>query len=53
MFETLQRLKTLPDSLVVLPGHHYSRETASLLGDEKKSSPPLLCRSAEELRNLP
>jgi hydroxyacylglutathione hydrolase len=53
MFHSLQRLKTLADDLVVLPGHHYATETASLLGDEKKSSPPLLCRSEEELRNLP
>jgi glyoxylase-like metal-dependent hydrolase (beta-lactamase superfamily II) len=53
MFATLQRLKRLPDSLVVLPGHHYAREVASLLGDEKRRSPPLLCRSVDELRNLP
>jgi glyoxylase-like metal-dependent hydrolase (beta-lactamase superfamily II) len=53
MFATLQKLKGLPDSLVVLPGHHYAPETASLLGVEKKVSPPLLCRSALELRNLP
>jgi glyoxylase-like metal-dependent hydrolase (beta-lactamase superfamily II) len=53
MFATLQKLKTLPDSLVLLPGHHYAREVASLFGDEKLRSPPLLCRSVEELRNLP
>ena len=53
MFASLQRLKALPDDLVVLPGHHYAAETASLLGAEKKRSPPLLCRSAEELANLP
>lgn len=53
MFASLQRLKALPDDLVVLPGHHYAPETASLLGAEKKSSPPLLCRSADELANLP
>lgn len=53
MFSTLQKLKSLPDDLVVLPGHHYAPETASHLGAEKKSSPPLLCRSVEELKNLP
>ena len=53
MFATLQRLKTLPDSLVVLPGHHYAKETASLLGTEKKMSPPLLCRTIDELVHLP
>jgi glyoxylase-like metal-dependent hydrolase (beta-lactamase superfamily II) len=53
MFSTLQKLKTLPDDLVVLPGHHYAGETASLLGIEKTMSPPLRCRSVDELAHLP
>jgi glyoxylase-like metal-dependent hydrolase (beta-lactamase superfamily II) len=53
MFKTLQRIKALPDSLVVLPGHHYAAETASLLGDEKRRSPPLLCKTVESLAELP
>jgi len=53
LFSTLQRLKKLPDSLVMLPGHHYAKETASLFGAEKISSPPLLCKTVEELRSLP
>lgn len=53
MFSTLQKLKKLPDSIVLLPGHHYASETASRLGDEKRRSPPLLARSVEELENLP
>jgi glyoxylase-like metal-dependent hydrolase (beta-lactamase superfamily II) len=53
MFATLQKLKTLPDRLVVLPGHHYAMETASLLGTEKEVSPPLRCRTVEELLQLP
>lgn len=53
MFATIQKLKKLPDSLVMLPGHHYAREVASRFGDEKRRSPPLLCRTVDELRNLP
>ncbi len=53
MFKTLQRLKTLPDSLVVLPGHHYAPETASTLGEEKRTSAPLLCETVEALAGLP
>ena len=53
MFDSLQRLKALHDSFVVLPGHHYAMETASLLGTEKRTSPPLLCQNADELRDLP
>lgn len=52
MFKTLTRLKTLPDSTVILPGHHYAPETASLLGTEKKMSPPLRCASVAELASL-
>ncbi len=53
LFQTIQRLKKLPDSLVMLPGHHYANETASEFGKEKISSPPLLCKTVEELRSLP
>lgn len=52
MFKTLERLKTLPDSTIILPGHHYAPETASFLGTEKKMSPPLKCRNAAELAAL-
>jgi hydroxyacylglutathione hydrolase len=53
MFESLQKIKTLPKDLVILPGHHYSQECSSLLSEELKRSPPLLCRTVEELANLP
>ncbi len=53
LFETLQKLKKLSDTLVMLPGHHYAKETANLFGNEKISSPPLLCKTLDELRSLP
>ena len=53
MFESLQKLKTLPPSTVLLPGHHYAKECASTLANELESSPPLQCRSVEELKGLP
>lgn len=53
LFATFQRLKKLPDSLVMLPGHHYAKMTANLFGAEKTSSPPLLCKTVDELRSLP
>ncbi len=53
MFESLQKIKTLPKDLVILPGHHYSQECSSLLSEELKRSPPLLCRTVEELKDLP
>lgn len=53
MFASLQRLKRLPGETVVLPGHHYQLEGASLLSRELETSPPFRCASVEELRALP
>ena len=53
LFETLTRLKTLPDETIILPGHHYTSECASTLLIEKTTSLPLLAKSWEELRDLP
>lgn len=53
MFRSLQRIKKLPPETVILPGHHYAPECASILATELRSSPPLLCQSVEELEALP
>jgi hydroxyacylglutathione hydrolase len=53
MFDSLQRIKTLPDDTILLPGHHYQPECASTLGREKQTSAPLKVRSVEELAALP
>jgi hydroxyacylglutathione hydrolase len=53
MFESLQRIKTLPPSTVILPGHHYVRECASTLEKEMRESPPFACKSVAELAALP
>lgn len=52
MYQTLQRLKTLDPDIIILPGHHYTRECASRLASELVSSPPLLAKSVEELAAL-
>jgi hydroxyacylglutathione hydrolase len=53
MFASLAKIRTLPIDTVILPGHHYQSETASLLEIELLESPPLKCRSVDELRKLP
>lgn len=35
----MERLMTLPEETVVLPGHNYGRKPASTIGDEKKYNP--------------
>ncbi len=39
MFESLKKLKRLPDSLVVYSGHNYGKTPTDTLGNQKKSNP--------------
>jgi hydroxyacylglutathione hydrolase len=40
MYNSLtQKLKALPDDTVLFPGHNYSSQPTSTLGDEKRSNP--------------
>lgn len=52
MFASIQRVKALPDDTVILPGHHYQPECATVLAHEREQSPPFRCRSVEELSAL-
>jgi len=38
MFETLQKLKTLPDETVVFPGHDYHEKSSSTIAKEKENN---------------
>ena len=53
MFESLQRIKTLPPETIILPGHHYAKECASELSREIIESAPLRCKSVADLAALP
>jgi len=39
MFDTLQKLKALPEETVVFPGHDYHEKRSSTLGKEKQDNP--------------
>jgi hydroxyacylglutathione hydrolase len=53
LFESIQRLKSLAPHTLLLPGHHYAPEVASVLEAEFKNSPPFLAKTIEAFRNLP
>jgi glyoxylase-like metal-dependent hydrolase (beta-lactamase superfamily II) len=53
MFQSLQKIRTLPSDTIILPGHHYQPECASFLQDELRMSPPFQSQSLEELAQLP
>ncbi len=39
MFDTLQKLKTLPDETILFPGHDYREHRSSTIAKEKQSNP--------------
>ena len=48
LFESLQRIKKLPDATMVWPGHHYGDLPHETLGDLKKHNPFLVCEDLGE-----
>lgn len=50
LFNSLQRLKQLPDATVVWPGHHYGAVAHATLGELKNTNPFLACASLVEFR---
>ncbi|MGA1820072.1 MAG: MBL fold metallo-hydrolase [Thermoplasmatota archaeon] len=52
MFDTLQRLKKLDDSLVVFPGHDYGPKPYDTLGNQKRTSGVLLAKDLKEFSKL-
>ena len=53
MFRSIQRGKRFPADTVLLVGHHYAPEVATTLEREISTSPPFLCKSVQELKELP
>lgn len=53
MFDTLQKLKTLSDETMVLPGHDYHEKRSSTIAQEKKENPFLSQTNKEAfVRNM-
>lgn len=53
MFDSLQRIRTLPPETRVYPGHAYHRDPWSTIEQELKRNAPLMAKSADELAALP
>lgn len=53
LYEHLQRLKRLPDDLLVLSGHDYGEVPSRRLGEEKLRNPVLRASSFEEFQAIP
>lgn len=53
LFQSLRRIKELPDSLIVCPGHDYGVVKTRSLAEEKRLNATLLAKSVEEFEALP
>jgi hydroxyacylglutathione hydrolase len=53
MFQSLQKIKDLPDELIVYPGHDYGDKPFDTLENQKKTNKTLLAINLEELSKIP
>src|SRR3990167_919293 len=52
MFASLQKIRALPDSLIVCSGHKYGAHDTTALEYEKKHNRAIRCRSMEDFLNF-
>jgi hydroxyacylglutathione hydrolase len=52
MFDSLQKIKKLPDELIVYPGHDYGDLPFDTLGNQKKKNKTLLAKNLEEFSRI-
>jgi glyoxylase-like metal-dependent hydrolase (beta-lactamase superfamily II) len=54
MYKTLhQKIKSLPDHLIVYPGHDYGNKPFDTLGNQKKTNKTLIAKNLEEFSKIP
>lgn len=53
LFTSLQRLKKLPDNLMVCSGHNYGAAKARTLAEEKAQNPALKAKNLDEFMRVP
>lgn len=53
LFNSLQKIKELPDHLVVCPGHNYGPVPTRALGEEKRLNPALKAATLNEFMGIP
>jgi hydroxyacylglutathione hydrolase len=53
LFKSLARLKTLPKTMIVRPGHDYGVRPTSTIGDEMKTNPAMMASTLTEFEAVP
>jgi len=52
MFQSLQKIKELPDHCIVYPGHDYGDKPFDTIGNQKKTNKTLLAKNLEEFSKI-
>ena len=52
MYRSLQRLKSLPDDTLLLPGHNYSAVPNATMGASKQQNPYLAVKDIDTWRQM-
>ena len=47
MYNSLEKIKSLPDETVIYPGHHYDDKSMDTLGNQKKTNRFLVCQNKD------
>jgi glyoxylase-like metal-dependent hydrolase (beta-lactamase superfamily II) len=54
MFKSLQeKIKPLPDNIIVYPGHNYGEKPFDTLGNQKRKNKTLLAKNLEDFSKIP
>jgi len=54
MYKTLhEKIMSLPDHLIVYPGHDYGDKIFDSLGNQKRTNKTLLAKSLDEFSKIP
>jgi hydroxyacylglutathione hydrolase len=53
MFDSLQKLKSLPGSIMVYPGHDYGDRAFDTLDNQLRTNKPLVAESLDEFTRIP
>ncbi len=52
LFESLQKIKNLPDNLIIYPGHDYGSKTYDKLKNQIKTNKTLIANSLDEFKKI-
>ena len=53
LYDSLQKIKTLPDHLSIYPGHDYGSKPYDTLGNQKKTNKTLVAKNIEGFSKIP